>query len=67
MKKRPYSSAEEDLLVSLKATGSMDWEEIAQHFQDRSAGALQVHYSTKLKRKAASCRRRHPRSSRKNV
>ena len=67
VKKRPHSSAEEDLLVSLKATGCMDWEEIAQHFQDRSAGALQVHYSTNVERKAASCRRRHPRSCRKNV
>ncbi|KAL4934758.1 hypothetical protein BDV06DRAFT_208327 [Aspergillus oleicola] len=45
----------------------MDWEKVAQHFLDRSAGALQVHYSTKLKRKAASYHHRRPRSFGKNV
>ncbi|KAL4927706.1 uncharacterized protein BDV17DRAFT_299020 [Aspergillus undulatus] len=67
VKNKPYSPAEEALLVKLKAAGTMDWQEIAQHFQNRSAGALQVHYSTKLKRKAASYRRRRSRSCRKNV
>ncbi|KAA8652751.1 SANT/Myb-like DNA-binding domain-containing protein [Aspergillus tanneri] len=36
--RRPYSSAEEALLVKLKENKNMDWEEIAHHFPGRSVG-----------------------------
>ncbi|KAA8642629.1 uncharacterized protein ATNIH1004_011574 [Aspergillus tanneri] len=53
-KQRPYSSDENALLVRLKEREGMPWAAIAKHFPDRQATALQVHYSTKLRRKARS-------------
>ncbi|KAL5332338.1 hypothetical protein BJX70DRAFT_139164 [Aspergillus crustosus] len=53
-KQRPYSSDENALLVRLKEREGMGWSEIAEHFPDRNASSLQVHYSTKLRHKASS-------------
>ncbi|KAH6672626.1 hypothetical protein B0J14DRAFT_78188 [Halenospora varia] len=43
-----FSSQEDTLLLQLKGEG-LSWDEISDHFPERSKGALQVHYSTKLK------------------
>ncbi|KAF3399819.1 hypothetical protein F1880_008348 [Penicillium rolfsii] len=40
---------EDELLIELKEKQSLPWNRIAKHFPGRSKGALQVHYSTKLK------------------
>ncbi|KAB8067349.1 hypothetical protein BDV29DRAFT_186331 [Aspergillus leporis] len=53
-KQRPYTSDENALLVRLKEREGMPWAEIAAHFPERSASSLQVHYSTKLRRKATN-------------
>lgn len=50
-KQRLYSSEENALLVRLKEREGMSWAEIAEYFPDRSASSIQVHYSTKLRRK----------------
>jgi hypothetical protein len=43
-----FSSQEDTLLLQLKGDG-LSWDEISDHFPERSKGTLQVHYSTKLK------------------
>jgi hypothetical protein len=53
-KQRPYTSDENALLVRLREREGMPWAEIAAHFPQRSASSLQVHYSTKLRRKATT-------------
>jgi hypothetical protein len=53
-KQRSYSSDENALLVRLKEREGLPWTEIAAYFPDRSISSLQVHYSTKLRHKAAS-------------
>lgn len=40
---------EDELLIELKEKQSLPWNRIAKRFPGRSKGALQVHYSTKLK------------------
>jgi hypothetical protein len=44
-----FLPAEDELLIELKEKQSLPWNRIAKHFPGRSKGALQVHYSTKLK------------------
>ena len=56
-KRRPYSSDENALLVQLKENERLSWSEIAEHFPDRNALSLQVHYvhySSRLRPKAIS-------------
>ncbi|CZT07721.1 uncharacterized protein RCO7_11211 [Rhynchosporium graminicola] len=43
-----FSFDDDELLRQLKAEG-LSWDEISDHFPERSKGTLQVHYSTKLK------------------
>ncbi|KAJ5566728.1 uncharacterized protein N7459_010110 [Penicillium hispanicum] len=49
-----YTSGENALLVRLKEKEAMSWSEIITHFPGRNMSSLQVHYSTKLRRKASS-------------
>lgn len=53
-KQRPYTSDENALLVRLKEKEAMSWSEITTHFPGRNMSSLQVHYSTKLRRKTGS-------------
>ncbi|KAF4252129.1 hypothetical protein KXV95_005456 [Aspergillus fumigatus] len=53
-KQGPYTSDENALLVRLKEREGMPWAEIAAHFPKRSTSSLQVHYSTKLRKKATT-------------
>ncbi|KAJ6126123.1 hypothetical protein N7471_010616 [Penicillium samsonianum] len=53
-KPRRYTSDENALLVRLKEKEAMSWPEITTHFPGRNMSSLQVHYSTKLRRKASS-------------
>ncbi|KFY28252.1 hypothetical protein V491_00550 [Pseudogymnoascus sp. VKM F-3775] len=46
---RPYSAADDDLLIRLKEDDKLPWDEIAKSFPGRTKGTLQVRYSTKLK------------------
>ncbi|KAG9235614.1 hypothetical protein BJ875DRAFT_265946 [Amylocarpus encephaloides] len=48
VKKPRFSSEEDDLLLQKKGEG-LSWDEISEHFPERTKGTLQVHYSTKLK------------------
>ena len=43
-----FSAQEDELLLQLKGD-CLSWDEISDHFPERSKGTLQVHYSTKLK------------------
>ena len=51
-----YSRAEEDLLIKLKEQRGpkISWSEMPKYFPDRTIGLLQVHYSTRLKRRRTS-------------
>jgi hypothetical protein len=40
------------LLIRLKEKERLPWVRIAEHFQKRSKGTLQVHYCAKLKRRS---------------
>lgn len=52
---KPKFSAEDDnLLIELKENRKMTWRQIAEHFDGRTAGALQVRYCTKLKARSGS-------------
>ncbi|RAK96548.1 SANT/Myb-like DNA-binding domain-containing protein [Aspergillus ibericus CBS 121593] len=53
-KQKPYSSDENALLVRLKEREGLSWSEIAKQFPERNMSSLQVHYSTKLRRKAST-------------
>lgn len=44
-----FSTEENKLLLQLKGEKGLTWDEISEHFPERSKGTLQVHYSTKLK------------------
>ncbi|OBT82023.1 hypothetical protein VE02_09814 [Pseudogymnoascus sp. 03VT05] len=46
---RPYSAADDELLIRLKEDDKLPWDEIAKCFLGRTKGMLQVRYSTKLK------------------
>lgn len=46
-----FSSEDDSLLLQLKGEG-LSWDEISDRFPERSKGTLQVHYSTKLKRRS---------------
>lgn len=59
-KRRAYSTDENNLLVKLKEERKLTWKEITDYFPDRASASLQVHYSTKLKRRRA--KRSRPRS-----
>jgi hypothetical protein len=46
-----FSSEDDALLLQLKGEG-LSWDKISDRFPERSKGTLQVHYSTKLKRRS---------------
>jgi hypothetical protein len=48
VKKPRFSSEEDDHLLQKKGEG-LSWDEISEHFPERTKGTLQVHSSTKLK------------------
>lgn len=48
-KKNKFSADDDELLVKLKEVDHLSWREIADRFQGRSPGALQVRYCTRLK------------------
>src|SRR5258706_4887339 len=52
-----FSSEDDELLLQLKGEGS-SWDEISDHFPERSKGTLQVHFSTKLKSRAETSKKR---------
>lgn len=52
-KRQAYSTDENNLLVKLKEERKLSWKEITDYFPGRKSSALQVHYSTKLKRARA--------------
>src|SRR5579862_8441639 len=60
---KKFTAEEDQRLLDLKENKSMPWKQIAEFFPDRSAGTLQVRYSTKLRAKTtqwteeAVCRR----------
>lgn len=47
--KAKFTAEDDDLLVDLKEMRKLTWKQIAEHFDGRTAGALQVRYCTKLK------------------
>lgn len=47
--KAKFTAEDDDLLVDLKEVRKLTWKQIAEHFDGRTAGALQVRYCTKLK------------------
>ena len=47
-RKVKFSREDDKLLLQLKEDG-LSWDEISDHFPERSKGTLQVHYSTKLR------------------
>ena len=51
VKNSRFSSEDDALLLQLKGEG-LSWDEILVRFPERSKGTLQVHYSTKLKRRS---------------
>jgi hypothetical protein len=51
----PFSPEDDELLLQLKGDG-FSWDEISKRFPERSKGTLQVHYSTKLKRRLETCK-----------
>ncbi|KAF7185848.1 hypothetical protein HII31_12721 [Pseudocercospora fuligena] len=44
-----WTAEENARIIKLKETDNLSWEEISEHFPNRSAGSLQVHYSSHLK------------------
>ncbi|KAJ5123990.1 uncharacterized protein N7515_007815 [Penicillium bovifimosum] len=53
-----FLPAEDELLIELKEKRSLPWNRIVKHFPGRTKGALQVHYSTKLKDRGTRSLRR---------
>ena len=49
-----FSPQDDKLLRRLKEDECLSWDEIAEQFPERSKGTLQVHYSTKLKRRSGT-------------
>jgi hypothetical protein len=47
-----FSPEDDKLLRRLKEDECLSWDEITEQFPERSKGTLQVHYSTKLKRRS---------------
>ena len=47
--KSKFSPEDDSLLIHLKENEKLSWKQIAEHFEGRTAGALQVRYCTKLK------------------
>lgn len=52
--KPKFSPEDDNLLIELKENRKMTWRQIAQHFDGRTAGALQVRYCTKLKSRTST-------------
>lgn len=48
-KKHKFSPADDERLIRLKEVEHLSWKEIADQFEGRSPGALQVRYCTRLK------------------
>ncbi|ANB11358.1 hypothetical protein AWJ20_4164 [Sugiyamaella lignohabitans] len=49
-RKPKFSTEDDELLIMLKEERKLTWKQIAEHFDGRTAGSLQVRYCTKLKR-----------------
>jgi hypothetical protein len=47
-----YAEVDDELLIQLKENDKLTWDEIAEHFPERTKGTLQVHYCTKLKNRS---------------
>jgi hypothetical protein len=47
--KSKFTEEDDTLLIELKEHSKMSWRQIAEHFNGRTPGALQVRYCTKLK------------------
>lgn len=45
-----FTKEDDERIIDLKSR-ALSWNQIAEHFPGRSAGSLQVHYCTKLRRK----------------
>lgn len=52
--KPKFSQEDDDLLIELKENQKLTWRQIAEHFDGRTAGALQVRYCTRLKGRSVS-------------
>lgn len=52
-----FSPEDDKLLRRLKEDECLSWDEIAEQFPERSKGTLQVHYSTKLKRRSGTTKK----------
>jgi Myb-like DNA-binding domain len=63
-KKFKFTPEEDESLVELKGRRGLSWKEIEAQFPGRSAGTLQVHYSTKLKARARTVGKRRGRRCR---
>lgn len=48
-KRTRWEPEEDDKIIRMKETQGLSWEAIADAIPRRTAGAIQVHYSTKLK------------------
>jgi hypothetical protein len=57
-KRPPFTPAEDARLVNMKESQGLSWKQIVCAFPGRSVGTLQVHYSTKLKTRASTSRKR---------
>ncbi|EME79525.1 uncharacterized protein MYCFIDRAFT_178116 [Pseudocercospora fijiensis CIRAD86] len=44
-----WTAEENARMIKLKEADNLSWEEISEHFPNRSAGSVQVHYSSNLK------------------
>lgn len=52
-----FSEEDDKLLIKLKEKDELPWAEIAEYFLQRSKETLQVHYSTKLKRRSETAKK----------
>ncbi|KXT14987.1 hypothetical protein AC579_7742 [Pseudocercospora musae] len=51
-----WTAEENARMIKLKEADDLSWEEISEHFPNRSAGSLQVHYSSHLKSQKSESR-----------
>jgi hypothetical protein len=49
-KRVPWRPGEDETILKMMEEGGCSWEEIHHALPDRTPGAIQVHYSTKLKK-----------------
>jgi hypothetical protein len=49
-KRAPWRPEEDETILKMREEDGCSWEEIHDALPDRTSGAIQVHYSTKLKK-----------------